>query len=243
MTGNPLAPNAALDLKAQARKVLVVEDEPRLAAILEDYLRAAGYDCLQCHDGSAALDMIRRWQPDLILLDLMLPGRDGVEICTELRSFSTTPVIMVTARVEEIDRLLGLQIGADDYVCKPFSPREVVARVQAVLRRHHHIPTLQEDPAAPRLQIDMARQTASVDGQLLDLTQVELRLLQALAAAPGRVLSREQLMAHAYADHRIVIDRTVDSHIKNLRRKLAQVDAGEWIRSVYGVGYRFSDQE
>lgn len=236
---HPAIPQAA----EPGNRILIIEDEPRLAAVLAEYLQAAGYDSQQLHDGTTALDIIRTWQPDLVLLDLMLPGRDGLDICRELRRFSTIPVIMVTARVEEIDRLLGLEIGADDYVCKPFSPREVVARVQAVLRRHRH--TLEgagDDPAQPpQLVIDAPAWRASVNGCTLELTQVEFRLLQALAAAPGRVLSREQLMDRAYPDHRIVTDRTVDSHIKNLRRKLARVQAGEWIRSVYGVGYRFSN--
>ncbi|RMX07725.1 response regulator [Corticibacter populi] len=221
-------------------RVLVLEDEPRLASVLVKYLQAAGYQGQAWHDGASAIDTIRAWSPQLVLLDLMLPGRDGVAICRELRTFSAVPVIMVTARVDEVDRLLGLEIGADDYICKPFSPREVIARVHAVLRRHHHVP--QDAPAAapaPRLRMDSQAWRASVDGCVLELTQVEFRLLRALAAAPGRVLSRDQLMDHAYPDRRVVTDRTVDSHIKNLRRKLATVQAEDWIRSVYGVGYRF----
>ncbi|MBN6152355.1 response regulator [Xanthomonas sp. AmX2] len=216
--------------------VLIVEDEPRLAAVLGEYLRAAGYSHDWIADGAQALGAFRAQTPDLVLLDLMLPNRDGLEICRELRGISAVPVIMVTARAEEIDRLLGLEIGADDYICKPFSPREVVARVQAVLRRHRHDPF-----AAPAsgLAIDETACRASVHGRDLDLTQVEFRLLRTLAAAPGRVYSREQLMDRLYADHRIVTDRTVDSHVKNLRRKLADVGGEDWVRSVYGVGYRF----
>lgn len=216
--------------------ILIVEDEPRLAAVLGEYLRAAGYSHDWIADGAQALGAFRAQQPDLVLLDLMLPNRDGLEICRELRGISAVPVIMVTARAEEIDRLLGLEIGADDYICKPFSPREVVARVHAVLRRYRHDPL-----AAPAsgLAIDEAACRASVHGRDLDLTQVEFRLLRTLAAAPGRVYSREQLMDRLYADHRIVTDRTVDSHVKNLRRKLADVGGEDWVRSVYGVGYRF----
>lgn len=216
--------------------VLIVEDEPRLAAVLGEYLHAAGYSHHWVADGAQAIAAFRAQSPDLVLLDLMLPNRDGMEICRELRSLGAVPVIMVTARAEEIDRLLGLEIGADDYICKPFSPREVIARVRAVLRRHRHDPN-----AVPThgLLIDEAACRASVAGRDLDLTQVEFRLLRTLCAAPGRVYSREQLMDHVYVDHRIVTDRTVDSHIKNLRRKLAEVGGEEWVRSVYGVGYRF----
>ncbi|ATS23498.1 MULTISPECIES: response regulator [Xanthomonas] len=216
--------------------VLIVEDEPRLAAVLGEYLHAAGYSHDWIADGAQALGAFRAQQPDLVLLDLMLPNRGGLDICRDLRKESAVPVIMVTARVEEIDRLLGLEIGADDYICKPFSPREVVARVQAVLRRHRHDP---HGAPAPGLQIDEDACRASVHGRVLDLTQVEFRLLRTLAAAPGRVYSREQLMGRLYADHRIVTDRTVDSHVKNLRRKLADAGGEDWVRSVYGAGYRF----
>ncbi len=221
---------------AAAGHVLIVEDEPRLAAVMGEYLQAAGYSQAWIADGALALDAIAAQRPDLVLLDLMLPHRDGLEICRELRTTSAVPVIMVTARVEEIDRLLGLEIGADDYICKPFSPREVVARVHAVLRRHRHAPGAA--PAAG-LAIDEDACRASVHGHDLELTQVEFRLLRTLAAAPGRVYSREQLMDRLYADHRIVTDRTVDSHVKNLRRKLADAGGEDWVRSVYGVGYRF----
>ncbi|MCD7098057.1 response regulator [Stenotrophomonas sp. MMGLT7] len=216
--------------------VLIVEDEPRLAAVIGEYLHAAGYSHDWIADGAQALGAIRAQHPDLVLLDLMLPHRDGMDICRELRGFSAVPVIMVTARADEIDRLLGLEIGADDYICKPFSPREVVARVHAVLRRYRHG---LDAAATPGLSIDPQSCRASVHGRDLDLTQVEFRLLRTLAAAPGRVYSREQLMDRLYADHRIVTDRTVDSHVKNLRRKLAEAGGEDWVRSVYGVGYRF----
>jgi len=178
----------------------------------------------------------------LVLLDLMLPGKDGLEVCRELRSFSDMPIVMVTARVEEIDRLLGLELGADDYICKPFSPREVVARVRAILRRGRL--DTSPGPAASAalaevLRIDEARYTADFRGHALQLTPVEFRLLKTLADAPGRVFSRDQLLDKLYTDHRIVTDRTVDSHIKNLRRKLdAASPEQELIRSIYGVGYK-----
>ena len=181
---------------------------------------------------------MRAAMPDLILLDLMLPGRDGIDLCRELRSFSAVPIVMVTAKVEEIDRLLGLQLGADDYICKPFSPREVVARVQAILRRSAHWHTSTAEVNA--LSIDEDQHTASYAGHLLELTPVEFRLLKTLHGNPGRVFSRDQLMNKLYEDYRVVTDRTVDSHIKNLRRKLDVLSPErELIRSVYGIGYKF----
>jgi len=217
-------------------KILIVEDEPKLAMLLQDYLRAANFDTEWTANGTDAIPAIRQHVPDLVVLDLMLPGRDGLDICRELRQFSAVPVVMLTARVEEIDRLLGLELGADDYICKPFSPREVVARIKAILRRASGTTTPSQTAA---LQIDAGAHTARLDGQLLDLTPVEFRLLKALASAPGQIFSRDRLLDHLYDDHRVVTDRTVDSHIKNLRRKLEAVRSdGETIRSIYGVGYR-----
>lgn len=216
--------------------ILIVEDEPKLAVLLADYLKASGHETAWIGNGLDVIPAIRAREPDLVLLDLMLPGRDGLDICRELRSFSELPVIMMTARVEEIDRLLGLELGADDYICKPYSPREVVARCRAVLRRNRR------SPAAERqtLRIDENGWRASYHGVALDLTPVEFRLLRTLSAAPGRVFSREQLLDGLYDDHRVVTDRTVDSHIKNLRRKLEQIAPDEpLIRSIYGVGYKF----
>lgn len=222
-------------------RVLVVEDEPRLAALLADYLKAAGHVVDIIHDGREVIPAVRASAPDLMLLDLMLPGRDGLEICRELRSFSELPVIMITARVEEIDRLLGLETGADDYICKPYSPREVVARVKAILRRLRRPGEDGADAQAATavLVVDEGGHAASCHGRPLDLTPVEFRLLKRLVDAPGRVFSREQLLEGLYADHRVVTDRTVDSHIKNLRRKLEQASPEqELIRSIYGVGYK-----
>lgn len=216
--------------------ILIAEDEPKLAALLADYLQAAGFETDWVADGNAVLPRIREQPPELLLLDLMLPGRDGLDICRELRRFSSLPVIMVTARVEEIDRLLGLELGADDYICKPFSPREVVARVKTVLRRTQGEMAVAVSSA---LQVDELHYSAQLDGETLELTPVEFRLLKTLAAAPSTIFSREQLLDQLYEDHRVVTDRTVDSHIKNLRRKLEQVRPGEdLIRSIYGVGYR-----
>lgn len=222
--------------------IYVVEDEPRLARLVADYLQAAGHATRIFGNGSDVLPAVRQEAPLLIVLDLMLPGLDGLSICRELRQFSQVPVIMVTARVEEVDRLLGLEIGADDYICKPFSPREVVARVKAVLRRYQPPQPLPAQAEAPGtgLVIDAECHRATLAGQPLDLTPVELRLLAALAAVPGRVWSRDQLLDRLHDDQRALSDRTVDSHVKNLRRKLEQTCPGsEPIRSIYGVGYRF----
>jgi len=216
--------------------ILVVEDEPQLAQLLADYLRRDGYEPHVLADGREVVPWVRAHPPALVLLDLMLPGADGMSVCRRLREFSDVPIVMVTARVEEIDRLLGLELGADDYICKPFSPREVVARVRAILRRARPDPGA---TATDALTVDEAAYEARLDGHVLSLTPVEFRLLAALAAHPGRVLSRSQLQDHLYQDHRIVTDRTVDTHVKNLRRKLAVVrPEQEVIRSVYGVGYR-----
>ena len=219
--------------------VLIVEDEPKLAALLADYLDAAGFRTERLADGREVVPRVRAAAPDLILLDLMLPGRDGLEVCRELRTFSEVPVVMVTARVEEIDRLLGLGLGADDYVCKPFSPREVVARVQAILRRARRGP---DAPAVAGLAVDEERHRVTLDGQALDLTPVEFRLLRTLASRPGRVFGREQLLDRLYDDGRVVTDRAVDSHVRNLRRKLEAASPDRpLIHSVYGVGYKLEE--
>lgn len=216
-------------------KILIVEDEPKLAALLGDYLRQAGFAACRLENGLEVVPWVREHRPDLVLLDLMLPGRDGLEVCKEVRTFSAVPIIMVTARVEEIDRLLGLELGADDYICKPFSLREVVARVKAVLRRAGGA-----TPPARGLVLDEARYRAVLHGQDLDLTAVEFKLLLFLTANPGRIYSRTQLMDRIYPDQRTVGDRTIDSHIKKLRKKLAAAaPEADLIRSVYGVGYKF----
>ena len=216
--------------------ILIVEDEPKIASLLQDYLQAqGGYATRVLDRGDTVLASVRHDPPALVLLDLMLPGLDGIEVCKQIRAESALPIIMVTARVEEIDRLLGLELGADDYICKPFSPREVVARVKAVLRR-----TEFEAAGKPGLVIDEGRFTASYRGQVLNLTPVEFALLRTLSGQAGRVFSRDQLMNEMYSDYRVVSDRAVDTHIKNLRRKLQAVGEGEeLIESVYGLGYRF----
>lgn len=225
-------------LNTKGDTILIVEDEPKIAGLLEDYLRTrGGFRTQTLERGDLVLQHYRKERPNLILLDLMLPGLDGIEVCKQIRAESAVPIIMVTARVEEIDRLLGLELGADDYICKPFSPREVVARVKAVLRR--------SDPEYFRsehegLEIDGERFIARYMGQVLHLTPVEFALLKSLSTYPGRVFSRDQLMNEMYPDYRVVSDRAVDTHIKNLRKKLKDAaDGRELIDSVYGLGYRF----
>lgn len=216
--------------------ILVVEDEPKLASLLADYLRQAEFDPHIVDDGNRVIDAIKTLQPTAVLLDLMLPGRDGISLCRDIRTFSQVPILMVTARVEEVDRLLGLELGADDYICKPFSPREVVSRVKAVLRRARG----NDIKSKSDFELDEHRLEIRFEQHALTLTTVEFQLLARLASEPGRIFSRDHLMSTMYNDHRIVSDRTIDSHIKKLRKKLAEVwPQHEFVHSVYGAGYRF----
>lgn len=218
--------------------VLIVEDEQKIAALLRDYLEQSGYRTHWLKDGNDVGDWVHARNPDLVLLDLMLPGKDGLAVCREVRSFSEVPIIMITAKVDEIDRIIGLELGADDYICKPFSPREVIARANAIMRR---ISSIHVDTAETYrgIRIDRDRFQATINGLSTDLTPVEFRLLKMLVAEPGRVFSRDQLMSHIYEDGRVVSDRTVDSHVKNLRQKIEpMVDGEAVIRSIYGVGYK-----
>ncbi len=218
-------------------KILIVEDEPKVAALLKDYLNQSGYETVWVNDGSKVECVVQKEDPALVLLDIMLPEKDGIAICKDIRIVSDIPIIMITARVEEIDRLLGLELGADDYICKPFSPREVVARVKAILRRIENRDVV--SPRSMRIVLDSARYTVALDGQVIELTSVEFKLLQRLANDPGRIYSRQQLMDSIYEDNRVVSDRTIDSHIKKLRKKLFKNKEGEdIIRSVYGAGYK-----
>ncbi|WP_445230636.1 response regulator [Duganella rhizosphaerae] len=220
--------------------ILIVEDDTKIAALLADYMNAAGWQTRRVADGRSAVDTIRDGGVDLVLLDLMLPELDGIGVCREVRVFSQLPIIMLTARVDEIDRLLGLDSGADDYVCKPFSPREVVARVRVHLRRSGATvtATAAATPTAPvsPFQIDRAGMRVLHQGAALALTPLEFRLLAELIDNPSRVYTRQQLLDFAHQDQRDISDRTVDSHIKNIRRKLPDA---ECLQSVYGVGYRF----
>jgi two-component system response regulator BaeR len=218
--------------------ILIVEDEEKLAQLAADYLLNAGFSTDILSEGDAVVAWVKQQSPDLILLDLMLPGRDGLTLCRDIRSFSSVPIIMVTARVEEIDRLLGLEMGADDYMCKPYSPREMVARVKAVLRRLQ--PQASQTLDTDNISLDADRFRVLAAGREIELTAVEFLLLQTLHRRPGHIFSRSTLMDLMYQDQRIVSDRTIDSHIKKLRRKLnALLPDQELIHSVYGAGYRF----
>lgn len=228
-----------------AAMILVVEDEPKIAALLDEYLRGpGGYSTQVLRHGNEVMPWLEQNTADLVILDLMLPGKDGLELCRLIRQSSELPIIMLTARTEEIDRLLGLELGADDYICKPFSPREVVARVRAVLRRARTTAgsdsnAIKSNTPEGGLRMDPARYQAWLGGTELKLTPVEFSLLRSLTTQPGRVFSRDQLMNEMYSDYRVVTDRAVDSHIKNLRRKLqAAAPDTDLIESIYGVGYR-----
>ena len=215
-------------------RVFIVEDEPELASLVADYARASGYLPTVFANGAQALEAVRANPPDMLVLDLMLPGMDGLAVCQAVRTFSELPIVMVTARVEELDRLLGLESGADDYLCKPFSPRELMARIKVILRR------VQPGAPASLCVVDEAAQRVHIKGRLLELTPSEFSILAGMARRRGQVFSRAQLLDLARQDSLDVTDRAVDSHIKNLRRKIAAVlpelDA---IGSVYGLGYRF----
>lgn len=218
-----------------SNSILIVEDELKLANLLMDYFKLTEYQPYQIHHGDEVISWVKENQPQAILLDIMLPGKDGIELCKEIRQFSNVPILMISAKVEEIDRLLGLELGADDYICKPFSPREVVARVKAVLRRAGVA-----EQVSHSFSLDENRLLVSFNGLQISLTSVEFQLLKPLVAKPGRIFKREHLMENMYSDHRIVNNRTIDSHIKKLRKKLTDISQGEdFIQSVYGVGYRF----
>jgi two-component system, OmpR family, response regulator BaeR len=220
--------------------IVVVEDEEKIASILKDYLEKSGYRVSLFGRGDNAIGFVKERQADLILLDIMLPGMDGMEVCKAVRKFSKIPIIMVTARVEEIDRLVGLEIGADDYVCKPFSPREVVARVKAVLRRTHPQP---EEKVISLGGIELNEETRqlTVNGVPVKVTPSEFRLLKVMMSHPNRVFSRSELVNLVQGYEFEGYDRTIDSHIKNLRKKIAAAMPEEnAIDSVYGEGYRFS---
>jgi DNA-binding response OmpR family regulator len=215
--------------------VLVVDDEPPIVSLVRGYLEREGWSVLTASDGHEGLDAVRREQPDVVVLDLMLPGLDGVEVCRQLRTFSSAFVVMLTAKSEEIDKLVGLAVGADDYMTKPFSPRELVARIKAILRRAR-TSTL----AAPGLDVDVARRIARVDGQQVELTRTEFEILAALAREPGAVVDRTALLASVWGPG-FNDDHLVDVHVANLRRKLGDnPEHPRFVETVRGVGYRLA---
>jgi len=222
--------------------VLVVEDEIEIARVVRDYLRNAGFEVIVVGDGGSAVASVRSAKPDLLVLDLGLPGRDGLDVAREIRRWSDTPIVMLTARGDETDRIVGLEIGADDYVVKPFSPKELVARVRAVLRRTRTAARGDEIVRAGDVEIDTAKMRVSVGGAQVDLTPTEFQLLATLAREPGRVFTRSQLLD---AVHGVAIEsyeRAIDAHVKNIRRKLEPTPGSpRYIVTVHGVGYRFAD--
>ena len=222
------------------KSILIVEDEKKLANILLEYLNKDGFHTKHIASGSKVLPWVKKNNPDLILLYLMLPEMNGKQICQEIRTFSSLPIIMVTAMVEEIDRLIGLELGADDYICKPFSPKEVIARVKAVLRRSD--PDYIKESQSSGFQVNPDHYSITLSGKKLELTPVEFRLMSMFIEYPNRVYNRDQILNKVFDDGRIVLDRTVDTHIKNLRQKLKAVNPkSDYIRSIYGIGYSFEN--
>ncbi len=228
-------------MAADGARILVVDDEKKIAGLVKAYLEKEGYQVVVAYDGETALELFRQEPPDLVVLDIMLPGLDGLEFCRRVRLDSRAPIIMLSARAEEIDRVVGLEVGADDYVTKPFSPRELVARVRAVLRRGRV--SLPGEPAMARgpLLIDRGRRSVQVEEEEVSLTATEFDMLAGLAERPGQVFNRRQLLLLSQGDYFEGYERTVDTHVKNIRRKLRE-KAGDWdfVETVHGVGYRFS---
>ena len=225
-----------------SKSVLVIDDEPKISELCRDYLRAAGYSVLTAADGPQGLALARRERPDLVVLDLMLPGMDGLDVCRELRRDSSVPIIMLTARVDESDRLVGLELGADDYLTKPFSPRELVARVRTVLRRAGGATAPADMIRAGALSLDRTRFKVNLPDREITLTPTEFEILAVMAAQPGRVFSRAQLLTAAHGVAFESYERAIDSHIRNLRRKLqAGGDEPEYIQTVHGIGYKFAE--
>lgn len=231
--------------KTGEKPVLIVEDDRNTAALVATYLEKEGFATVAAHDGRQGLDMARQYDPLFIILDVMLPEIDGWEVCRRLRKHSDVPILMLTAREDEIDRVMGLSIGADDYVVKPFSPRELVERVKAILRRTGHVQTTQAMVLSHRgLVLDHEKHKVSLDGQLVNLTSLEYKLLHALMSSPGRVFSRNELLDHFYEHGETVVDRVIDVHIGKLRQKIEQDPATpRFIHTVRGFGYRFVDAD
>jgi two-component system alkaline phosphatase synthesis response regulator PhoP len=222
-----------------AKKILVIDDEPKIVEICQDYLVKAGFDVEHAYDGPTGLAIALRNHPDLVVLDLMLPEMDGLDVCRELRHESNVPIIMLTARVEETDKLIGLELGADDYMTKPFSPRELVARVRTVLRRGTGSPQV-EVIRAGDLTLDRGHYSARISDREVPLTPTEFELLATLASQPGRIFSRAQLLTAVRGVAFESYERAIDSHIRNLRRKIEPADgAVSHIITVHGAGYKF----
>ena len=223
-----------------AKKILVVDDELEIVKLVRAYLERAGFAVVTAREGREALAVFRHERPQLVILDLNLPGMDGLDVCRTLRRDSEVPIIMLTARIEEPDRLIGLELGADDYIVKPFSPREVVARVRTILRRAEGTPPRPQVVSASNVTVDLLRHTATVKGKELDLTTMEFNLLALLVEHPGQVFTRQQLLEQMEGIAYEAYERTIDVHIKNLRKKLGDdCEDSRFIETVRGVGYRF----
>ncbi len=224
------------------KTILVVDDEPAIARLVRDYLEQAGFKTIVAGDGDAALRHARDAKPDLVVLDLGLPGRDGLDVTRELRRSSAVPIIVLTARGEETDRIVGLELGADDYVVKPFSPKELVARVRAVFSRSEARDDAAQTIRVGDLELDLPRMRVTVVDKPVELTATEFQLLAALAREPGRVFTRSQLLDALHGVAFESYERAIDAHVKNLRRKIEPIPgAPRYIRTVYGVGYRFAE--
>jgi DNA-binding response OmpR family regulator len=228
---------------APSGPVLIVDDDKKTVALVAAYLERDGFETLAAHDGRRALDLVRRQPPAFVILDLMLPAADGWEVCRELRRRSDVPILILSAKHEELDRILGLSMGADDYVVKPFSPRELVARVKAILRRARPWPARAAGRLTYRaLVLDLEKRTVTLEGRRLTLTPSEYALLRALMSAPGRVFQRNELLSALYPTGEIVVDRVVDVHVGKLRHKIGDDSASpQLILTVRGVGYQFVD--
>ena len=231
-------------IEVAPKELIIVEDEEKIASLLQDYLSNAGYQIMTLNEGTNAVEFIQERKPACVILDVMLPGKDGLQICRELRQDSNVPIIMITARIDEIDRLLGLELGADDYICKPFSPREVVVRVRNLVRRSNWQEIHEEKEVSSTqleyrsLKLDSERLVCELNEKEINLTAVEFRILFAMLSRVGKIFTRDQLMSEAYTDRRVVSDRTIDTHIKNLRKKLNADSGDEYVHSIYGVGYK-----
>jgi two-component system alkaline phosphatase synthesis response regulator PhoP len=225
------------------RTILVVEDEMKIARLVRDYLQHAGFEVLVAGNGESALSSVRGAKPDLVVLDLGLPGRDGLDVTREIRRTSNLPIVILTARGEEADRIVGLELGADDYVVKPFSPRELVARIRAVLRRTDPSSGgVREVLRAGDVEVDLPRMRATVAGRPVELTPTEFELLAALVREPGRVFTRGQLLEALHGVSFESYERAIDAHVKNLRRKIEpEPGRPRYLLTVHGVGYRFAD--
>jgi DNA-binding response OmpR family regulator len=222
-------------------RILVVEDEMQIARNLRDYLEDAGFEVTVVGDGGGALASARGARPDLVVLDLGLPGIDGLDVARELRRSTNVPIVMLTARGEETDRVVGLEIGADDYLVKPFSPKELVARVRAVLRRTSRTGAAEILRTAD-IEVDLSKMRARVDGRYVDLTPTEFQLLATFVREPGRVFTRAQLQDSLHGDTLESYERAIDAHVKNLRRKIEpEPSRPRYVLTVHGVGYRFAD--